>query len=95
MSLFKKKIRTVGKGADTIVTLRKKIEELNYTPVDYKYTVQYAEFINGAEEQFRKMIDKISVDDLCESMLDAYINSNIEQMKASAAEQKTYHMHAI
>ncbi len=95
MSIFKRKRRAMGKGADDTVTLHKKFEVLNCTPVDYKYTIQYANFMNSAETKFGKVIDKISIDDLCDTMFDAYIDSVIIQMKEAAKEQYTYHMQVI
>lgn len=95
MSLFKRKIKVVGKGADESVRLHKEFEVLNCTPVDYTYTAQYVEFFLNAKMQFKKIIHKTSVDDLCDGMLDAYIDSKIKQIKDSAREQYTYHMYVI
>lgn len=95
MSFFKKKRRAIGKGADEVVSLHKTMEVLNCTPVDYKYTVQYVNFVREAQAKFSKIIDKISVDDFCDSMFDAWIDANVKQMKTSAKEQYTNHMHVI
>ena len=95
MSLFKKKKETVGKGTDETVTLHKEFEVLNYTPLDYMYTTKYLDFLDTAENKFRKMIEKISLDDLCDNMFDSYIDSVIQQMKGSAKEQYAYHMQVI
>lgn len=95
MSIFRKKTRVVGKGTEETVTLHKEFEALNYTPVDYKYTTQYADFITHAPAYFEKMIGKTEADDLCDTMLDAYIDAKVNQMKQYAKEQYTYHIHII
>ena len=95
MNIFKKKKREMGQGYDETVTLHKGFEVLNYTPVDYVYTVRYANFISGAESKFRKVIENTEIDDLCDDMLDFYIDSVVNQMKAMAKEQYTAHMHVI
>lgn len=95
MSIFRRKPRIVGKGKEESVSLRKEFEVLNCTPVDYKYTAQYADFITHASDDFEKMIDKASVDDLCDTMLDSYIDAKVNQMKQSVKEQYTQHLQVI
>ena len=95
MSLFKKKMKKVGKGTDKPVSFRKEFDVLNCTPVDYQYTERYVGFINNAETMFSRVINKISVDELCSDMFDPYIDSVMEQMKGSVREQYTHHMHLI
>lgn len=75
--------------------LSKGFEVLNYTPADYFYTVWYTRFLEKAEQVFRKMIAKTDVDDLCEDMLDYFIDSNTDEMKNEAKEQYIHHMHVI
>lgn len=94
MRIFKKK-KSIGKGKDEIVFLQKEIEALNYTPVDYMYTEKYANFLRNMQKQFHGLIESTSPDDLCESMLDGYIDSVTREMKASAREQYTNHMHLL
>lgn len=95
MRLFKKKKENVGKGTDETVTLHKEFSVLNYTPLDYMYTTKYLDFLDNAENSFRKTIEKISLDDLCDNMFDTYIDSIIQRMKSSAKEQYIYHMQLI
>ena len=95
MSIFKKKKETVGKGTDETVTLHKEFAVLNYTPLDYMYTTKYLDFLNNAENKFREMIEKISLDDFCDNIFDSYIDAVINQMKGSANEQYVYHMQVI
>ena len=95
MSIFRRKPKIVGKGTEKTIDLHKEFEVLNCTPVDYKYTTQYADFITHAPEDFKKLISKAAVDDLCDTMMDAYIDARINQMKQSAKEQYTYHMDVI
>lgn len=95
MSLFKKKMKKAGKGTDKPVSFRKEFDVLNCTPVDYQYTERYVRFVNQAEAMFGRTINKMSVDELCSDMFDPYIDSVMEQMKGSAKEQYTHHMHLI
>lgn len=95
MSLFKKKMKKAGKGTDKPVSFRKEFDVLNCTPVDYQYTERYVRFVNQAEYMFGRVINKVSVDELCSDMFDPYIDSVMEQMKGSAKEQYTHHMHLI
>lgn len=94
MSILRRKTKA-GKGEDRTVSFHKEFEVLNYTPVDYSYTTQYANFLHSSETKFRRGIDNTVVDDLCDDMYDAYIDSIVRQMKSWAKEQYTYHMHLI
>jgi hypothetical protein len=95
MSIFKRKQKNKGKGSEETVTLRKEFEVLNCTPVDYKYTAQYADFITHAQANFEKQISKMSVDDQCDKIFDEYIAEMVNREKQSAKEQYTYHVHVI
>lgn len=99
MKLFnrmkRKRRHSLGKGNDTAISLHKEMEILNYTPIDYRYTVPYADFLQNAEKNFRRLINATSPDDLCENMLDSFINAAVGEMKASAEEQYTHHIHFI
>lgn len=95
MSLFRRRMKKIGRGTDKPVSFRKEIDVLNCTPVDYQYTERYIRFVNQAESMFGRVINKVSVDELCDDMFDPYIDSVMEQMKGSAKEQYTHHMHLI
>lgn len=95
MSLFRRRTKKIGRGTDKPVSFRKEIDVLNCTPVDYQYTERYIRFVNQAESMFGRVINKVSVDELCDDMFDPYIDSVMEQMKGSAKEQYTHHMHLI
>ena len=66
MNLFKKKQKEKE--------FPKEIEVLNYTPINYFYSAWYERFLNNAEEKFRKIIENTNADDLCEDMLDSFID---------------------
>lgn len=95
MSFFRKKKRAVGKGTDKVVTLRKEFEVLNCTPIDYMYSTDFIEFIKKIKNELKQIIQKLSIDELCEDVMDYYIDSKINEMKAIAKEQYTYHMEII
>lgn len=97
MSLFLKSKNNVpmGKGTDKTVTLVKEFEVLNCTPIDYSYTPEFSRFLSVAEEYFRKIVQKTSIDELNCDMFDNYIQSITDKMKSSAKEQYTYHVHMI
>lgn len=87
MSLFKKKPREKE--------LPKRFEVLNCTPADYHYTEKYVRFVESAEQKFRRTIGAANADDLCGDMLDCFIDSSIQEMKANAQEQYTRHMYVL
>lgn len=95
MRLFKRKAVTIGKGTEDIVTLRRELPALNLMPVDYRYSYAYSRFLEQAESRFMKIIEKTDIDDLCDDMLDCYIDSIVTEAKASAKTQYTNHMYAI
>lgn len=97
MSLFKhkNKNKTIGKGTDRTVTLLKEFEVLNCTPVDYRNTYEYSDFLLNAENIFRNIVQKTSIDDLNCDMLDSFIQSKTDEMKSSAKEQYVYHIQVI
>lgn len=95
MKFFKKNGKTVGKGAEETAIIHKEFDVLNYTPVDYKYTEKYLKFLQSSDKDFHEMIEKIKIDDLCDDLLDYYIDANINEMKASAKEQFTHHLDVI
>lgn len=95
MSLLKKKMKKAGKGTDKPESFRKEFDVLNYTPADYQYTERYVRFVNQAESMFGRVINRVSVDELCSDMFDPYIDSVMEQMKGFAKEQYTNHIHLI
>jgi hypothetical protein len=95
MSIFRRKQRTEGKGLEETVTFKKEFEVLNCTPVDYKYTIQYVNFVTHAPTEFDKQISKMTIDDQCGELLDTYIAEKVNREKQSAKEQYTYHMHVI
>ncbi|MBQ7796179.1 MAG: hypothetical protein IJ374_06435, partial [Lachnospiraceae bacterium] len=92
---FYKKTKMAGKTTEKTAAFKKAIKVLNHVPVDYAYTAEYSRYITNAEEEFRKKIKKIQVDDLCDDMFDAEIDAATDAMKASAAEQYTHHMNII
>ncbi|MDE6937424.1 MAG: hypothetical protein K2O98_13465 [Lachnospiraceae bacterium] len=51
--------------------------------------------MNQAESMFGRVINRVSVDELCSDMFDPYIDSVMEQMKGFAKEQYTNHIHLI
>lgn len=75
--------------------LQKEFEVLNRTPVDYRYTDWYADFLSNAESNFRKAVYRTPTDDLSGDMLDSYIDSVTGRMKRSGREQYDYHMNVI
>lgn len=87
MSLFKKKPKEKE--------FPKEMEVLNYTPINYFYSAWYERFLDNAEEKFHKMIEKTNADDLCQDMLDSFIDANTDEMKVDANTQYTQHMHII
>ena len=95
MSLFRRKYKAVGKGSEEIVALQKEFEVLNCTPLDYRYTDWYADFLSNAESIFRKAVHRTPTDDLSGDMLDSYIDSVTGRMKRSGREQYDYHMNVI
>ena len=95
MSLFRRKFKAVGKGAEEMPALQKEFEVLNRTPLDYQYEGWYANFLSNAESIFRKAVHRAPTDDLSGNMLDSYIDSVTGRMKRSAREQYDYHMNVI
>jgi len=95
MKSFKRNQKVMGKETEQVIALPKEFAVLNYVPVDYKFTASYVEFIKEAETRFRRIIKKTSVDDLCDTMLDCYIDSEVNRMKEAAKEQYTYHVYSI
>ncbi len=93
MSLLKKKMKKAGKGTDKPESFRKEFDVLNYTPADYQYTERYVRFVNQAESMFGRVINRVSVDELCSDMFDPYLDTVLEQMKGFAKEQYTNHIH--
>ncbi len=94
MMFFKKK-KSIGQGRNEVIFLHKDMEALNYTPIDYMYTTKYSNFLKNREKVFEKLIDSTCPDDLCENMLDCYIDAITEEMKACSKEQYTHHIHFI
>lgn len=97
MGLFKrkKKKEIIGTGTDKTVNLNKEIDVFNYQPIPYAYTVEYADFLATAANEFRRIIKKASVDDLNENMLDSHIDSITDHMKTSALEQQDNHFNTV
>ncbi len=95
MSLFRRKFKAVGKGAEEMPALQKAFEVLNRTPIDYRYTDWYADFLSNAESIFRKAVHRALIDGFNGDMLDSYIDSVVGRMKRSAQEQYEYHMNVI
>lgn len=96
MKLFRRKyVRSEGKGSDEIETFQKEIKVLNYTPVDYQYTLEYWKFWKNSEKFFRDEIKKIPINDLCAAIFNPRIRSETEKMKKSAKEQYRNHMQLI
>ena len=97
MQIFRRRkyVRSEGKGSDEIETFRKEIEVLNYTPVDYQYTLEYWKFWKNAEKFFRDELNKIPINDLCAAVFNPRIRSETEKMKKSAKEQYRNHMQLI
>ena len=86
MMFFKKK-KSIGQGRNEVIFLHKDMEALNYTPIDYMYNTKYSNFLKNREKVFEKLIDSTCPDDLCENMLDCYIDAITEEMKACSKEQ--------
>ncbi len=97
MGLFKrkKKKEIIGTGTDKTVNLNKEIDVFNYHPIPYSYTAEYAAFLANAEDEFRRIVKNTSIDDLNDNMLDSYIDSITDRMKASALEQQINHFNTI
>ena len=95
MSILKRNPGNTGKRENRTVYIQKEFDVLNCVPTDYKYTKQYAEFIKNAQSDFRKRLDKMVIDDLCDTVFDAYIDAQINQMKQFAKEQHICHMNEI
>lgn len=97
MKLFRRKkyVRSEGKGSDEIETFQKEIKVLNYTPVDYQYTLEYWKFWKNSEKFFRDEIKKIPINDLCAAVFNPRIHSETEKMKKSAKKQYGNHMQLI
>ncbi len=95
MNLFRKKNRAVGRGKEQARAFHKEFDVLNYTPIDYKYLASYVQFKETAEQKFRKVIEKMTIDDLCDTMFDCLIDAKGQEMKAFAGDQYTYHMYNI
>ena len=93
----KKKQKAIGKGTDKDkdITLSKVIDILNYHPIDYKFTQVWVNFNNTSESYFRQAISKMNIDDLCDDLFDALIDSEVAQMISSAKEQYTFHFQTI
>lgn len=97
MKLFRRRkyVRSEGKGSDEIETFQKEIKVLNYTPVDYQYTLEYWKFWKNAEKFFQDELKKIPINDLCAAVFNPRIRSETEKMKKSAKEQYRNHMQLI
>lgn len=91
----KRKRKSIGKGTDKDVSLSKEIDILNYHPVGYKYSQQWADFNKNAENYFRQSIAKMNIDDLCDEMFDSLIDAELFDMIASAKEQYAFHFETI
>lgn len=92
--IFSRK-KKMGKGTDRLITLKKEFDVLNVTPIDYRYSTSYVEFLNKSKKILKDKILKISIDELCDDVLDYYIDSKVDEMKAVAKEQYVYHIHTI
>lgn len=97
MQIFRRRkyVRSEGKGSDEIETFRKEIKVLNYTPMDYQYTLEYWKFWKNAEKFFRDELKKIPINDLCATVFNPRIRSETEKMKKSVKEQYRNHMQLI
>lgn len=99
MKWFKKKKdnKTIGKGADECVVLQKIFEVMNYTPKDYLYTVEYADFLQNAEQYLRKILHGMAIDDQSakELQVDHLVDMITRRMECSVDEQFTNHMDLI
>ena len=90
----KKENKANGKGADECVVLHKIFEVLNYTPKDYLYTVEYADFLQHAEQYLRKILHSMAIDDQSAKELQVkhLIDMITRRMECSVEEQFTNHM---
>ena len=82
-------------GVDDIVSVSKTLKSMNYRPVEYMLSKDFAEFLRTVKKELFKKVQKINLDDLNDDTLDYYIDSKIDYMKRIAQEQYTHHLNLI
>lgn len=98
MKFFKKRKKDksdTGRGTTGTRSFAKKIEVLNYVPVDYKLNSFYYAYLNNPEKHFEDALKRVTIDDLCVGMLEPEIVSICNLQRASAKEQLNDHLNTI
>lgn len=98
MKFFKKRKKDksdTGRGTTETRSFAKKIEVLNYVPVDYKRNSFYYAYLNNPEKHFEDALKRVTTDDLCVGLFEPEIVSVCNLQRASAKEQLNDHLNTI
>ena len=88
--------KKVSNEAPTIYELRKSIEVLNYTPLDYFTTEIWSNFVtHGFNAILTETLASVSPDEFTSDMFDPIIDAKLIYELNQLAEQYTEHLHAI
>lgn len=93
--LKRKKEGYKGKANEELPIENKIFDVLNRVPLDYRYTIGYAEFLRNADRDIEKMMSKMKLDRYCAEAFDEYMGAFRRQMKAYAKEEYTHRMYVI
>lgn len=86
----------IGNDPEALVNLRSALLALNFAPVNYEYTHDYACFlVREHDDIVDKALDECQLDDLNANIFDALIDGKTNEMAASAKLQFNAHTTAI
>ena len=95
MKFFKKKKKNEYAKTENVVTVRKGIKVLNYTPLSYKFSQEFIEYLKGAKKELASDVAAMSLDDLNDDALDVKIESSVGKERQNGDQQYTYHLNSI
>lgn len=98
MRFFKKRKKDktdTGRGTTETRSFAKKIEVLNFVPIDYRLNVYFYEYLKNPEKHFEDSLKRVSTDDLCVGMFEPEIDSVCNIQRASSKEQLNDHLNTI
>ena len=95
--MFRKKKKMMGKGVEKRTNVKHILDMLNYTPIEYGKTLEYAKIMNNPEAYLEKYIKGLALDDQSARLLqvDNLIDTITLMEMNSKEEQFINHMDVI